>query len=108
MKETILETQQTVYERDGARVLKRIDLQPHHSPKSQTRHYLPSDNANAYPQFAALEIAKYDSDGGFYLFHVTVGGENADTYHSTMQEAMEQAEFEFGVKKEEWIDVSAQ
>ncbi len=93
------------YEREGARILKRLDLKPHHSAKSRTRHYLPSDQANPYPQFVSLEIAKYDTDAGFYLFHITVNGENSDTYHSTMQEAMDQPEFEFGITKDEWIDV---
>ncbi len=93
-------------ERYGARILKRLDLQPRHSSKSEARHYLPSDQANPYPHFVSLEIAKYDNDGGYYLFHITEDGENSDTYHSSMQEAMEHAEFEFGVKPEEWIDVA--
>ncbi len=97
----------SLYERDGARVLKRLDLHSHHSAQSKTRHYLPRDQANPYPHFVALEIAKYDNDGGYYLFHITDEGDNSDTYHSSMQEAMEQAEFEFGVAPEEWMDVAA-
>ncbi len=94
-----------VQERDGARVLKRVDLQPHHSSKSHTRHYLPSGNANPYPVFISLEIAKYDDGVHYYLFHITQDGENADTCHMSLDEAMEQANFEFGVTAEEWVDV---
>ncbi len=92
------------YERDGARILKRVDLGPHHSPRSQTRHYLPSDSANPYPPFVSLEIGKYDGTD-YYLFHVTIDGENTDTWHASVEDAMDQAEFEFGVKPEEWVDV---
>lgn len=93
------------YERDGARVLKRLDLRPDQLP-SKTRHYLPSDSANPHPNFVSLEIAKYENDSGYYLFHITDDGQNSDTYHSTIEEAMGQAEFEFGVKPEDWIDVT--
>lgn len=94
------------YERDGAIVLKRFDLSQGHPP-SKTKHYLPSESANPYPDFVSLKIAKYQNDPGYYLFHITSDGQNSDTYHSSMQEALEQAEFEFGVKPEEWIDVAA-
>lgn len=94
-----------VYERDGARVLKRVDLQPRHGSKSRTRHYLPSDPANPYPVFVSLEIGQYDGSTEFYLFHITDTGENNDTWHDSLKSAMEQAEFEFGVAEEEWVDV---
>ncbi len=95
-----------VTKRDGARILKRVDLGPHHRPQSQTRHYLPSDNANPYPPFVSLEIAQYDGSTDFYLFHITREGENSDTWHASLQDAMDQAEFEFEVKPGEWQDVS--
>lgn len=87
------------------RILKQLELQPHHSAKSRTRHYLPSDHANPHPQFVTLKIAKFDNDPGYYLYCLTAEGEETDTYHSSMEEALEQAEFEFGVAKEEWVDV---
>lgn len=92
----------TFYERDGARVLKRVDLQPHHRRESRTKHCL---KGKRFPVFVSLEIATYD-DKGYYLFHITEEGENSDTYHDSVQEAMGQAKFEFDVAEEEWIDVS--
>lgn len=90
------------------RILKQLELQPHHSAKSRTvRHYLSSDHASPYPQFVTLKIAKFDNDPGFYLYYLTAEGEETDTYHSSMEEALEQAELEFGVAKEEWIDIAA-
>ncbi len=94
------------YERDGAIILKRLDLRSDH-PQCKTKHYLPRDSANPYPDFVSLEIARYEDAPGYYLFHITSDGQNSDTYHSSMQEALEHAEFEFGVKPEEWIDVAA-
>lgn len=95
--------EQPLYERDGARVLKRLDLQPHHRRESRTKHYLGN---TPFPPFVSLEIATYN-DVGYYLFHVTADGENNDTYHDSVQEAMDQAKFEFDVAEEEWIDVTA-
>lgn len=95
---------QYFYERDGARILKRLIF---NSPRSQRRHCFPARRrAERYPEFVALEIAKYDDGSGYYLFHITTEDENSDTYHSSMQEAMQQAEVEFGVTEEEWIDVA--
>ncbi|ERJ27865.1 hypothetical protein UNSW2_2009 [Campylobacter concisus UNSW2] len=34
--------------------------------------------------------------------------EQADTYHETLEDAFGQAEFEFGVKKDEWFLVKNQ
>jgi hypothetical protein len=51
----------------------------------------------------SLEIAQYPNDSGFYLLHICASGEIADIHHGTVEEAMHQAEFEFGVQKEEWV-----
>ncbi len=95
-----------VRERDGARILKRVDLGPQYRAQSQTRHYLPSDNANPYPPFVSLEIAQYDGSKDLYLFYITAEGETTDTWHASVEAAMDQAQFEFGVKPEGWVDVT--
>jgi len=59
-------------------------------------------NGNDFPPFVRLEIAQYPSDNGFYLLHICASGEVADTCHESMEEAMHQAEFEFGVQESEW------
>ncbi len=91
-------------EREGARILKRVELSAHHFPKSRTRHYLPTDSANPYPVFVSLEIAQYEGSTEYYLFHITADGENTDTWHASLEDAMDQANFEFGVTQEEWSD----
>jgi adenosylmethionine---8-amino-7-oxononanoate aminotransferase len=54
---------------------------------------------------AWLEIS--EDEGGFFLFHFdAMGGCIADTWHLTLDEAKKQAEFEFGILKDEWKQVT--
>ncbi|WP_127401597.1 hypothetical protein [Neisseria meningitidis] len=56
------------------------------------------------PKPVALSIVQYKNDQGFYLFYLNEAGqEQTDTYHETLDSAFEQAEFEFGISKEEWM-----
>ena len=41
--------------------------------------------------------------GIIYFYLDKFGEEQADTYHETLEDAFGQAEFEFGVKKDEWL-----
>ena len=42
-------------------------------------------------------------EGIIYFYLDKFGEEQADTYHETLEDAFGQAEFEFGVKKDEWL-----
>jgi hypothetical protein len=54
---------------------------------------------------ATLRIVQYDGAPGFYLIHLDEEGrEIADTYHDTIEDALEQAELEFAVKPQEWLE----
>jgi hypothetical protein len=78
---------------DGATVVKVADLSTA-SPTGRTRHIVRSEEV---ANFAALAIARYDSDPGFYLFYCDDGWTTiTDTYHDTIEGAVAQAEFEFG------------
>jgi hypothetical protein len=71
--------------------LKEVVLKPSHVASGGTRHIGPD---GVIPQPARLRIAKYDNDG-FYLLHIDAkGGELADTFHPTMEDALRQAQFE--------------
>ncbi|WP_298061255.1 hypothetical protein [uncultured Campylobacter sp.] len=66
-----------------------------------TAHY---DSDTILPQPSALSIIQYGGDSGFYLFYLNESEkEQTDTYHESIEGAFKQAEFEFGVKKEDWI-----
>ena len=83
----------------------QVALGANHLRPGRTRHTM-SDGATEreFPPFVRLEIAqsRYSSDPGFYLLHICVDGSTADTYHSTVEEALHQAEWEFGVQPNEW------
>ena len=69
------------------------------------------DNAQLgqMPKPFALSIVKYSDNEGYYLLYLDkFGEEQTDTYHETLEDAFGQAEFEFGVKKDEWFLVKNQ
>jgi hypothetical protein len=77
---------------DGARVLKFADLTSS-SSTGKTRHVA---GESEVADFAGLAIAQYPSDPGFYLFYCDENWKAiTDTYHETLDAAIDQAEFEF-------------
>jgi hypothetical protein len=86
---------------------KRVALGPHHLQPGRTKHTISDSKGNRdFPPFVALEIASYPGEESCYLFHLCESGECADTWHQSLQEAVEQAESEFGVHESEWMDVN--
>lgn len=58
--------------------------------------------AKSLPIASWLEIV--DEQEGVYLFHYDSDGVCvADTWHQSVEEAKQQAEFEFGVDREGWV-----
>jgi hypothetical protein len=52
-----------------------------------------------------LEIS--EEDGAFYLFHLDAEGVcYADTWHQSLEEAKQQAAFEFGIASDKWTEVA--
>ena len=85
-------------------VLQRIRLGAAHVPTGKTRHY---HGDTLLPPPVELQIVQYPGDLGYYLFYMDDSGEEqTDTWHETPEGAMNQADFEFGVKPEEWVVVS--
>jgi hypothetical protein len=64
-------------------------------------------NSKDFSPFVSLEIAQYPEDSGFYLLHIRSDGAVVDTHHESMEEAIHQAEFEFGVQSNEWISATS-
>ena len=84
--------------------LKRVVLGSHHLHPGRTLHRV---NSKDFSPFVSLEIAQSPGDSGFYLLHICSDGAVADTHHESMEEAMHQAEFEFGVHSNEWISAAS-
>lgn len=85
-----------------ATIVKEIVLAPHHAATGKTRHY--TDGAlNGRP--VRLIIVRFSD--GYNLIHLdSQGGEMTDTFHESVDDATEQAAFEFSIKPEEWSSVN--
>jgi len=87
--------------------IKKVVLNERHLRPGRTKHRLSdSQGLRDFPPFVSLVITRYPEDPGFYLMHVCEDGQGADTWHETLDDALNQAEYEFGVKIEERIEVN--
>jgi hypothetical protein len=78
-----------------------------HLRPGRTRHMISDGKGQReFPPFVRLEIAQYPGDEGCYLLHICEDGSTADTWHETVDEALHQAEWEFGVLGSEWQVIS--
>jgi hypothetical protein len=85
----------------GFQVLQRVKLGAHHHA-SLTKHTIRIENdERSFPAFISLEIASCPGEESRYLFRICGDGQVADTWHPTLDEALAQAEWEFGVRQEE-------
>jgi hypothetical protein len=83
-------------------VLKRVRLGPQHHP-SLTKHTISDiSGTREFPPFVEWVIAADQGETSCYLFHVCADGQAADTWHESVEEAVDQAEWEFGVQPDEW------
>jgi hypothetical protein len=84
----------------AARLLREVRLGPEHRATGKTRHTRAGEEIQVP---ATLRIVQYDGDPGYYLLYLdTDCRELTDTWHETLDGAMEQASWEFQVKREDW------
>jgi len=89
------------------KLLFRIVLEPRHRQTGKTHHYggLGQDRT-LMPPAHELRIGHYEGSEGYYLLYIDgSGSELTDTYHDTIEKAMEQAELEYQVKLQDWEKV---
>jgi hypothetical protein len=87
---------------NGLVTLRHVKLQGHHTPAGKTKHYYGLERVPV-PLPVSLAISKYEGDDGFYLLYLDDNGNDlTDTYHLSIDKALLQAEWEFGVKSDEW------
>jgi hypothetical protein len=80
-----------------------VTLGPRHLRPGRTHHTITDANGHRkFPPFVKLEIAQCSGHKECYLFHICEDGTMTDTWHRTVQEALDQAEWEFGVHRDEW------
>jgi hypothetical protein len=88
-------------ELDGAKVLKYAFVSDDVEPTGATRHV---ERGVQLGPAAALAIARYEREEGFYLFYLDAEGAVAtDTFHESVDAALGQAAFEYDGLR--WSDV---
>lgn len=85
-------------------ILYSVKLNTTHSNTGNTKHTI-SGKEMQIP--VELRIVSCTGTDGFYLFYCDDSGkEMTDTFHDTVELAMEQANFEFNVVPSEWSSIS--
>lgn len=85
---------------DGAKILFWTVLDHRHKSTDKTKHFI---NGKYQTNFHGLVIAIYEEAEGTYLFYCdSEWVVLTDTYHESVEEAKEQAEFEFEGTKSTW------
>ncbi len=80
-------------------ILHRVSIDPSRRT-GETVHRRGAESVSAAHE---LRIVRYDEDVDVYLLHYDeAGNELTDTCHSTVSDAVDQAEFEYGLTKDEW------
>jgi hypothetical protein len=90
----------------GMTTIKKVKLDHHLNP-GRTQHTLHDEKgARPFPPFSSLAITQSEGHAGYYLMHLCNDSAGTDTWHETLEDALHQAEWEFGVSLGEWYDVS--
>jgi hypothetical protein len=88
---------------DGAKTLFYTILDNKHLKTGKTKHIV---DGNQVESIYGLSICKYENDPGFYLFYCDENWDViTDTYHESVEEAKEQAEFEYINSIATWTEV---
>jgi hypothetical protein len=91
----------------------RVALGAAHHYASRTEHrWVDSTGSYAFEPFFKLEIKQEAGKSWCHLFRYTtdnrIHGKIAETFCDTVEDAICQAEWEFGVRAEEWQTVAAE
>jgi hypothetical protein len=85
-------------------LIAHVGLRPQHQATNRTTHVI---DGQPMPRPAQLRVEQLEGDPGYYLFYCTAEGEElSDTWHDTVEGAFSQAEWEFGVRADEWTRVT--
>jgi hypothetical protein len=97
------------YVRWSASTLGSVDASQARSAYLQpgkTVHWLVDEKGKRpFPPFVSLAIAQYEGDADYYLLHECKDHFSTDTCHTSLEDALHQAEFQFGVTRDEWIEL---
>ena len=76
----------------------------------KTRHSLGTIKVGELEEIAKLPLSAWveieEGESGVYLYRYSANGECvSDTWHASVNEAIEQAEFEFDIKRTDWEEI---
>jgi len=87
--------------------IRRVVLGPNHRQPARVGATIHSGGTTRpVPPFIALQIARYPGEESCYLFHFAKDGEGTDTFHESLEEALDHAEHLYGVRQTEWAEVN--
>jgi hypothetical protein len=88
-------------------VVKKVVLNERHLRPGRTKHTIHDKNGpRDYPPFVSLFITSESGIAEVIMWRRCANGEAAHTHHDTLDDALDQAEFEFEVMRNEWVDAS--
>jgi hypothetical protein len=75
-----------------------------HQRTGNTQHFV---DGSLTANFHGLAICSYEGSDGYYLFYCDSSWESVtDTYHDTIADAKDQAEFEYSNTENDWVSVA--
>jgi hypothetical protein len=87
--------------------IRTVKLNERHLRPGRTQHTVADNNGRReFPPFVELKITQYQGETATYLMHICEDGSVADTWHENLEDAYHQAEWEFGVGPDEWIEIN--
>jgi hypothetical protein len=73
------------------------------NPSKITGNTVHSSDSHILPAPKKLRIVQLRADSGYYLYHFDENDcEQTDTYHDTVEDALDQAAYEFGLTRDDW------
>ena len=83
--------------------VKFIKLKEKHKATNKVQHF---SDGNQIVDFKELRIVTYENDPGYLIIYFdSRGQEVSDTYHESLQQALDYARWEFNIEPLEWEDI---
>jgi hypothetical protein len=89
----------------GMIAIKKVALNEGHLRPGRAKHTIKdSTGTREFPPFISRAIIQFPGHPCCYLMYICEDCGYADTYHESIEDAVNEAEWEFGVRPEEWAD----
>jgi hypothetical protein len=95
-------------ETPALQTLRRVQLQAHHHTTDSQYTLVTESGRRSFSdsEFIRLEIAAYPGEQSCYMFHIAADGNGTDTFHSSIDDAIDFAQEQYGVQPDEWSSIA--